>query len=553
MADENVRIVVTAVDKTRNGLTKVAGSLGSVTRALVSMRTGLAAVVGTAGIGLLVKQSLDATDALAKTAARIGTTTEALSRLQYAARISGISVEQTNMALQRAVRRMAEAARGTGEAQLALRELGIDAAEVSRLPLDLAMLRLADAFTQVENGADELRLAFKLFDSEGAAFVNVLRQGEEGLRRLYKEANVLGAVMSTTAARGVERANDAFTKLFTLLRGLRDQIVAAVAPALEALSNKLTVMLVTASKAEGGIQAFARGIAKDLLNALAALIQGLGVGLQKLADFANGFVNLANAIGSFVDSDFVKLPAVTVDIGNSFQEAAGKIRDFADSIKEVDDSVTSLAVTNGAETISFLERFKRVVQELGTETVPNLDEQMKEFAKNTMGSFSKGFTDAITGAKNFKDAIKSMAKSIIDDLIRMAVQYYITQQLFGAITGFFGGAGSATRAPITTATPAYVAPGRAVGGPVSAGRPYMVGENGPELFVPSAGGSIQPNGRMGAGGVTINQSLNFSTGVAQTVRAEVLNLMPQIQEATKAAVANSRQRGGSFSKAMVGA
>ena len=81
----------------------------------------------------------------------------------------------------------------------------------------------------------------------------------------------------------------------------------------------------------------------------------------------------------------------------------------------------------------------------------------------------------------------------------------------------------------------------------------LVGENGPELFVPASAGRIEPNGRMNAGGVTINQSLNFSTGVAQTVRAEVLNLMPQIQEATKAAVANSRQRGGSFSKAMVGA
>ena len=54
------------------------------------------------------------------------------------------------------------------------------------------------------------------------------------------------------------------------------------------------------------------------------------------------------------------------------------------------------------------------------------------------------------------------------------------------------------------------------------------------------------------GGVTVVQNINIATGVAQTVRAEVLNLMPQIQEATKAAVANSRQRGGSFSKAMAG-
>ena len=191
MADENVRIVVTAVDKTRNGLTKVAGSLGSVTRALVSMRTGLVAVVGSAGLGLLVKQSLDATDALAKTAARIGTTTDSLSRLQFAARISGISLEQTNMALQRAVRRTSEAARGTGEAQQALRELGVDAAKLATMPLDKAMLVLSDAFARVGSGADELRLAFKLFDSEGAAFVNVLRQGSIELGKLFRNATNL--------------------------------------------------------------------------------------------------------------------------------------------------------------------------------------------------------------------------------------------------------------------------------------------------------------------------------------------------------------------------
>jgi phage-related minor tail protein len=45
-------------------------------------------------------------------------------------------------------------------------------------------------------------------------------------------------------------------------------------------------------------------------------------------------------------------------------------------------------------------------------------------------------------------------------------------------------------------------PGRAAGGPVSAGAPYMVGENGPELFVPRTSGAILPNG--GTGGVQVN-------------------------------------------------
>ena len=41
--------------------------------------------------------------------------------------------------------------------------------------------------------------------------------------------------------------------------------------------------------------------------------------------------------------------------------------------------------------------------------------------------------------------------------------------------------------------------GRASGGPVGAGRPYMVGERGPELFVPSRSGRIEPNGSSGGG------------------------------------------------------
>lgn len=46
--------------------------------------------------------------------------------------------------------------------------------------------------------------------------------------------------------------------------------------------------------------------------------------------------------------------------------------------------------------------------------------------------------------------------------------------------------------------------GKATGGPVSGGTPYIVGEQGPELFVPNTGGSIVPNGQLGGAGVTIN-------------------------------------------------
>jgi hypothetical protein len=57
---------------------------------------------------------------------------------------------------------------------------------------------------------------------------------------------------------------------------------------------------------------------------------------------------------------------------------------------------------------------------------------------------------------------------------------------------------------------------------------------------------------MGGGGVTVNQTINLSTGVSDTVRAEVLNMLPQIQNATTAAVLDTRRRGGGFATAFGG-
>ena len=87
----------------------------------------------------------------------------------------------------------------------------------------------------------------------------------------------------------------------------------------------------------------------------------------------------------------------------------------------------------------------------------------------------------------------------------------------------------------------------ASGGNVHANTPYVVGEKGAELFVPRQGGTIIPNNEMG-NGVTINQNLNISTGVSNTVRAEIMTLMPKIKQETVNAVAESRSRGGNFSR-----
>ena len=101
-------------------------------------------------------------------------------------------------------------------------------------------------------------------------------------------------------------------------------------------------------------------------------------------------------------------------------------------------------------------------------------------------------------------------------------------------------------------TPTSGNPHRAQGGPVSSKTPYIVGEKGPELFIPNSSGRVAPNGSFGGGGgappVVVEQHINFATGIQPTVRAEVMNLLPQIQNSTIAAVQEARVRGGKFAE-----
>jgi len=160
---------------------------------------------------------------------------------------------------------------------------------------------------------------------------------------------------------------------------------------------------------------------------------------------------------------------------------------------------------------------------------------IKKIMEESGRAFTDFFANMLTGTKQASMSFSDMARSIVADLLKIQIQKRITDPLVNMGTSFLDGLFTGARAD---------------GGPVSQGSSYLVGERGPELFVPNSSGSIIPNNQLQGGGITINQSINVSTGVQQTVRAEIMNLMPQISNAAKSAVADAKMRGGSYAAAM---
>lgn len=183
--------------------------------------------------------------------------------------------------------------------------------------------------------------------------------------------------------------------------------------------------------------------------------------------------------------------------------------------------------------------------------VNRTQDETQQVARDLGLTFNSAFEDAIVRGEAFRNVLAGIAQ----DIARIMIRRTVTERLGGlasdALGGIgrmiFGGGGTVGAA----LGPADLGlPGFANGGPVSGGRPIVVGEEGPEIFVPHSAGQIVPNGQSVGGGVTVHQTINISAGVAQTVRAEVLGMLPRIKRETLDAVADARMRGGSFATAM---
>ena len=523
MANQNLKITLTAFDKTRRAFSAVSKGLGKIGGLVLNVKTALVGLAGVGGFGLLIRSSLQSIDTLGKTASKLGVTTEELGALRFAAKISGVEIRTTDMAVQRFTRRLSEAAVGTGEAQNALKELNIDAEQLQRLPLQEQMLVLADRFGEVKTEADKVRLAFKLFDSEGVAFVNILKQGSNELKDLFKEAESLGVLLSGSAVRGVEKANDEFTKLFSLFKGIRDQLVSALAPALEILATIIKdKILERINNANGSVSAFGRTLAGEFLNAIKNVI----IGFQS---FINSIIKIINSIGKLavfgkrMFKDFEKIKEINIDftkMDEIIRKVGTKHKDLTENAKASVSAMTQMSPVLKGVTDAVSEYSKKV---------DDLKQISQDVATRGLKSLEDGLVAIMTQTKSVKEAFGDMARSIIADLIRIGIQRQIVAPLANALF-----------------------PARANGGQVVGGKPYMVGEKGAELFVPGRSGSIVPNDQLSRGGgqpVVINQTINVTTGVQQTVRTEIANLMPRIAQASKQAVLESRQRGGSFATA----
>lgn len=227
------------------------------TRALgaVGVGFGISRMVG------MIRQTTEEISLLVDTSQKLGITTEALGSLRWAGQQTGVEAGTLDAGLQKLTKSISEAAKGTGRAKKELKELGVNVNALNLATPDKQFRAIVGAMQGVENQADKVRIAFKLFGNEGTALLNTIALGSQGLRQMENDAKALGIAIDQKEAEQIEEFGDKLEKLGASWKGLKTQIVIDITPAAAKAVDYL-------SETFGGARLVARAQGKSVPSAM---------------------------------------------------------------------------------------------------------------------------------------------------------------------------------------------------------------------------------------------------------------------------------------------
>ena len=517
----------------------------SMTRAFSAIRASVLSAVTVMGVFAAFRgfgRVAGEIDQIGKLVDRLGGSTEAFSELQFVAERSGLAFNTLTMGLQRMQRRVAEAAVDMGEARGALKELGLNAKALSNLSIDRQFEVIAEALTGVTKESDKTRLAMKLFDSEGVALLQTMNNGARGIQELREEARRLGISLSREQVDAATAAKDAMTSLNASAGALGITLTTKLAPSITRVTDGLNNMFTGNRQAEiarrmdeirGQIKTlsgFSGASAKKTVSELTDEFGRLAKELETLKNPSRETIENLEEISEIIVTVAKKTDIYAEDLSafsKKFQTAEERADALRRSLKRFDSDLDPSQIAMIRDEIS--EILTSGIEEINTGPILRMKrhtkaatKEMSEYAKEAARNMQDAFADFLFDP--FEDGLKGMLKGFLDVMRRMLANQ-LAASLFqtGPLSNLFGG-------------------GRAMGGSVMAGVPYLVGEKGPEIVVPGQSGSVIPNHKLG-GGTNVTYNISAPGIDEASVMTRLVPVLEQTVETTKSEIRRDMQEG----------
>jgi hypothetical protein len=247
------------------------------------------------GFAEKIQAAIDQGDAMGKLAQRIGTTTEALSGLSYAAGFADVSTEDLTTGFKALNKAMVDARDPANDSAVAIKALGLDVKTLQAADPVQAFTQIAEAFSKFQDGAEKAAVATQLFGKQGQALIPLLNSGADGIRQATDEAERMGLIVSQQTADAMNELNDNITRLGKVSEGSAAIVAQELAPALIGLSQAM----IDGQKEGGGMRAVLEWLGKDL----AALVVNFTYAAGVVGNFFKEAQSAIGAVKKFMSGD----------------------------------------------------------------------------------------------------------------------------------------------------------------------------------------------------------------------------------------------------------
>ena len=241
-------------------------------------------------------------DNIAKMAKRTGVSTEALSEMGFAAEQSGSNIETLEAGLRRMSRVIKDAGDGLGEAQDALKGVGLSAQALQGMSPEAQFKALADGLSRVTDASKRAALAQEIFGRSGTQLLPLVADGAKGIEALQEQARALGLTISSETAADAELLADT---LNILKRSLK-QVIFSIGGALSGtVVNAASAVTKFVSRAIRWVQLNRQLVVTVVkvaaaVGAAGATLVALGISISTAGAALGGLATLVGAIGTAI-------------------------------------------------------------------------------------------------------------------------------------------------------------------------------------------------------------------------------------------------------------
>lgn len=239
--DVSIRLLLKGSKEVLSELQGVEKGIGNFAKGAAAAAAA-ATVAGASIAAALTKSAIDSAEATGILAGKLGITTEALSKLQYAAKLSDVSQAALETGMKRLSRTLTDAAAGAGAGAKAFEALGLSAEQIIKLPADEQLGAIADALNRVSNASQKAALAQQIFGKGGMDMLPIIAEGSAGIKALGDEAERFGAVVSGPVAAQAQQFNDNFDRLKFAAQGLGLSLAEQALPVMVEFTDQIVAL-----------------------------------------------------------------------------------------------------------------------------------------------------------------------------------------------------------------------------------------------------------------------------------------------------------------------